>query len=283
MVQKVKNRDPDEAWHSAMRVVQDPEAADQELPGDFLLDHLKQVLAAGTVDEVWQLHLAKMAAYGFDRLLYGASRFMWNPDRIELDDLLLISNHSQEFLDGYFGRGYHHHDPICRWARRNSGVCGWGATGSINPATLSEDERRVLAYNRAMGLVAGYTVSFPESSARSIGVIGLCAAPGLTQQDADAIWASSGDEIVAINQITHLKICSLPTEDPKRSLTARQREALEWVYEGRTIQDIATVMGVSPATVEKHLRLAREVLGVDTTAQAVLKASLHHQIFCSSR
>ena len=31
--------------------------------------------------------------------------------------------------------------------------------------------------------------------------------------------------------------------------------------------------------VEKHLRLAREALDVETTAQAVLKASLQRQIF----
>jgi LuxR family transcriptional regulator len=38
-------------------------------------------------------------------------------------------------------------------------------------------------------------------------------------------------------------------------------------------------MDLTPATVEKHLRLARESLDVETTAQAVLKASFQNQIF----
>jgi LuxR family transcriptional regulator len=38
-------------------------------------------------------------------------------------------------------------------------------------------------------------------------------------------------------------------------------------------------MGLTPTTVEKHLRLARDVLEVDTTAQAVLKAAYQNQIF----
>ena len=38
-------------------------------------------------------------------------------------------------------------------------------------------------------------------------------------------------------------------------------------------------MGLTSATVEKHLRLAREALAVETTAQAVLKAALHNQMF----
>ncbi|MFV0358632.1 MAG: LuxR family transcriptional regulator, partial [Tropicimonas sp.] len=36
---------------------------------------------------------------------------------------------------------------------------------------------------------------------------------------------------------------------------------------------------LTPATIEKHLRLAREALDVMTTAQAVLKASFLNQIF----
>ncbi|MEP3034604.1 MAG: sigma factor-like helix-turn-helix DNA-binding protein, partial [Pseudoruegeria sp.] len=46
-----------------------------------------------------------------------------------------------------------------------------------------------------------------------------------------------------------------------------------------TTQEIAQIMGLTAATVEKHLRLAREVLDVETTAQAVLKASFNNQIF----
>lgn len=73
---------------------------------------------------------------------------------------------------------------------------------------------------------------------------------------------------------------SLPhlTTSGKR-LTNRQREALEWVSDGKTTQDIATLLGLTQATVEKHLRLARKVLGVETTAQAVIRAAFQNQIF----
>ncbi len=56
-------------------------------------------------------------------------------------------------------------------------------------------------------------------------------------------------------------------------------EALQWVGDGKTAQDIALLMGLTPATVEKHLRLAREALDVETTAQAVLKAAFYNQMF----
>ena len=77
----------------------------------------------------------------------------------------------------------------------------------------------------------------------------------------------------------HLKIVHLPGTSRGRQLTQRQREALEWVADGKTMQDIAVLMDVSPAMVEKHLRLAREALDVETTAQAVAKAALLNLIF----
>ena len=77
----------------------------------------------------------------------------------------------------------------------------------------------------------------------------------------------------------HLKVISLPYNNLRCKLTRRQRQVLEWVGDGKTMQDIATIMGLTSATVEKHLRLARAALDVDTTAQAVLKASFQNQIF----
>ena len=48
---------------------------------------------------------------------------------------------------------------------------------------------------------------------------------------------------------------------------------------GKTTQDISVIMELTPATVEKHLRKAREALAVETTAQAVVKAAFQNQIF----
>jgi LuxR family transcriptional regulator len=77
----------------------------------------------------------------------------------------------------------------------------------------------------------------------------------------------------------HLKIMTLPVSLPNQALTRRQREALEWVGDGKTMQDIAQIMGLTQATIEKHLRLARETLNVETTAQAVAKAAFQNQMF----
>ena len=76
----------------------------------------------------------------------------------------------------------------------------------------------------------------------------------------------------------HLKLLTLPYSGA-RPLTRRQIEVLQWVGDGKTNDDIAILMGLTVGTVEKHLRLARDALNVETTAQAVLKASFFNQMF----
>ena len=128
-------------------------------------------------------------------------------------------------------------------------------------------------------MTAGYTVSFFSASKRYKGAISLGGQVGTTQKELDALWQDCGEDIILMNNMAHLKILTLPYDPPNRSLTRRQREALEWVGDGKTTQDIALLMGLTPGTVEKHLRLARASLSVETTAQAVLKAALQNQMY----
>jgi len=67
-------------------------------------------------------------------------------------------------------------------------------------------------------------------------------------------------------------MASLPIPTQRNDLTERQKEVLHWVAHGKTSAEIATILGLSSATIEKHLRQARDTLGVSTTTQAVLFA-----------
>ncbi len=52
-------------------------------------------------------------------------------------------------------------------------------------------------------------------------------------------------------------------------LTGRQREVLQLLAEGRTMKEIATILGISPRTVESHKYEMMEILGVTTSAELV--------------
>lgn len=233
-----------------------------------------------SLEELWLAHTEKMAEYGFDRLLYGFTRYRTSTSLGDPEDFIILSNHEPEYIEGFVTNGLYFHAPMLHWALENEGAGSWRMIGQmLDTETLSREEQRVYEFNVRMGVTVGYTISFKSISARSKGAISLCARRGLTQDEIDAVWDQHGDDILLMNNIAHIKILTLPYTAPTRALTKRQREALEWVGDGKTTQDIAVLMGLTAATVEKHLRLAREALAVETTAQAVLKAALQNQMF----
>jgi len=53
------------------------------------------------------------------------------------------------------------------------------------------------------------------------------------------------------------------------TLTPRQREVLQLVAEGRTMKEVASLLGISPRTAESHKYEVMQVLGIETTAALV--------------
>lgn len=245
-----------------------------------LRDYLHNVARCPSIEELWETHTDKMAGYGFDRLIYGFTRYRTSTSLGDPEDFVILTNHNSDYTDEFLGGGLYFHAPMVHWALANDGACSWTVLHNMaRERAMTQAEERVLEFNRRMGVHAGYTVSFKSISARSKGAIALTAQDGMTQADVDAVWEEHGNDIKLMNDIAHLKILTLPHNPPGRALTNRQREALEWVGDGKTMQDIALLMGLTSATVEKHLRLAREALSVETTAQAVLKAAFANQMF----
>jgi LuxR family transcriptional regulator len=241
---------------------------------------INRLLNVTTIEELWDIHARSMAGFGFDRLLYGCTRFRTATSLGDPDDFVILSNHSRDYLDVFVEDRLYADAPMVQWALHNDGACSW----SLLDARCQRDdfttkERRVLDFNRHHDVLAGYSISFKSLRPRMKAAIALTAQPGMTQAEVDAIWQRDGNAILALNNLAHLCIQTLPYEPPKRHLTDRQREVLTWIGDGKTVQDIAVVMGLTYATVEKHLRLARNALSVETTAQAVLKASFQNQIF----
>ncbi|WP_372604291.1 LuxR family transcriptional regulator, partial [Actibacterium sp.] len=226
-----------------------------------MLDELEALIEAQTVEDVWQRLVGFADGHGFDRLLYGFTRFRTAQSWGDLQDFLVLSNYSPDYLSEYLDMGYYRNGPMLRWVSGNTGSCSWQWAEDLSrDGGLTPDEERVLAFNHAHGLKVGYAISFHETSSRAKGALGLAAAPGRSQDEVDEYWRVNGQKITVFANIAHMKISCLPHKSARRALTNRQREVLEWVGEGKTALDIATIMGLTPATVEKHLRLARDAL-----------------------
>jgi DNA-binding CsgD family transcriptional regulator len=233
-----------------------------------------------SVDQVWRLASDFYKDLGFARANYGFTRFMHRENVGDPVDTIFLTTAKADYADFYFSNGFYARTPVYRWAMRNTGACTWKwVRDAYLAGSLTPDEADAVRQNIALGITAGLSISFPETTTRSKGALGLVADPGIDHDQVEAIWARHQDDLLAVAHIMHLKIILLPQVNSGRSLTERQRQALEWVADGKTAQDVALLMNVSPAMVEKHLRLAREALSVETTTQAVAKAALLNLIF----
>ncbi len=244
-----------------------------------LIKHLDALTNANSVEELWSLHTSRMLAFGFDRLIYGYTRYRTSSSLGDPQDWVVLTTQTPEYMEIFLDEGFVYHAPMLKWALANDGACSWRWMKEMSLTdNMTASERRIMDVNKSMGVTAGYTVSFRSISERTKAAIALTAKEGTDQEAIDQVWARHGDEIIVMNNVMHLKLLTLPYSGD-RHLTKRQREVLQWVGDGKTTLDIAILLGLTTATIEKHLRLAREALDVETTAQAVLKAAFYNQMF----
>jgi LuxR family transcriptional regulator len=233
-----------------------------------------------SVEDLWAHHTQVMADFGFDRLFYAFNAFRGAGLYDNPEDALLLTNMPTDYIDAYVTGGMFRDGVMMRWAIRNVGSASWQRVfAEMSNQPLSDGERAMRALNDRHGILAGYTISFPMAIKNANAGIGMAVRKDMTQADADAIWAEHGEDIETLNHVAHLCILQLPATGQRTLLTQRQSEVLELVADGKTMQDIALILDRNVATVEKHLRGARDALGVETTAQAVRKASILNQIF----
>lgn len=244
------------------------------------MKRLRAYLQKTSVEDLWSHHTKVLADYGFDRVFYGFNAFRGAGLYDNPEDALLLTNMPADYVEAYVNGGMFRDGIMMRWATRNVGAASWrDVFTAMADSAPTAGELAMRELNEKHDITAGYTISFPMAIKNANAGIGLAIEAGRGQDTADAIWAEHGADIETICHVAHLCILQLPATGQRKLLTPRQAEVLELVADGKTMADIALILGRNVATVEKHLRGARDGLGVETTAQAVRKASILNQIF----
>lgn len=100
---------------------------------------LSRVINAESLDGVWSAHVAKIAEFEFDRLLYGHTRFRTASSLGDIRGAVILTNHSPEYLRAYNDRGLYRDGPLPCWALNNLGpvswrrLAEWQAEGRLGP------------------------------------------------------------------------------------------------------------------------------------------------------
>lgn len=246
----------------------------------MMTSFLEKLVEAESAKQVGQCYGNAIAHYGFSNFIYVARFMLHVPSAVMRENVEVLSSAPKELVEGLMVDGVIPRSPWARWSQENAGDV---ATRTLLQRT---DDRardfkpgKAVALMQERGMLSGRLISLKDKVVRSHGAVFLNPHAGANHDDADRIWSESHRELTLLSWVMHLRMATIQRHEHSAPLTERQQQVLEWSSAGKTVGEIATIIGVTPATVEKHLRLARSAMGADSTAQAILKAHLTHQIF----
>lgn len=244
------------------------------------MQHLNVLLRATDIETVWSRCCQVYREFGFEHVVYGYSPDYRGGGIGLREDFLVLSTFGRDFTAELLDHRHYESSITFNWALRNVGIASFAMDIKDSGLSCFHGPRpEATEFFQRHGLLAGLSIGFPPTRSKGRGVMVLIAPPHLPQDRVDAMIGLHGETLFVIGAIAHRCLMSMPYAQSERRLTIRQREVLEWLAEGKSMADVATIMGVSLPTVEKHLRLARETLGVETTAHALSKAAFLNQVF----
>ena len=107
---------------------------------------LLKLLSARTVEATWTILTAELDAFGFDRLLYGMTRFRTAVSLGDPQDMLILSNHPDDYVEAFVNGRMFANAPMTMWAIDNEGAMSWSLVADMADA-LSAEQKQVLECN----------------------------------------------------------------------------------------------------------------------------------------
>jgi len=179
----------------------------------------------------------------------------------------LISNYDIRWTGHYLDQFYHKSDPIILRALRDPKPFRWGAEfiGSASSRFI----RNFFHEAASFGICSGLT--YPMGRWRA-GRAALTFASDSSGSDflVHAPETCGVLRMAAYEFHRHFRRLVAPGYSVNGvALSLRQVQCLEWIAMGKTIAEVAFLLGVARSTAKHHLQVVREKLNVHTSAQAV--------------
>jgi DNA-binding CsgD family transcriptional regulator len=204
--------------------------------------------------------------YGLKNIAYLGVNLPTNNTR----QFYVHSTYSKDWLHRYETENYVCIDPIVQLGLKGMMPIDWG---DVEKLTLAQ--RKIFGESEEFG-VGHHGLTFPLH-----GLHGETAIFSVTADFSKAEWdnfkRSNLRDMRIIADFFHQRVLGESLgEDavPSLSLTERELECLKWSAEGKTYEDISTLLGISARTVRFFLENARHKLGSLNTTHAVASAML---------
>jgi LuxR family transcriptional activator of conjugal transfer of Ti plasmids len=184
----------------------------------------------------------------------------------------LISSYPKSWTDHYFKEGYDKIDPVLQRPRVNSQIDFWD--GRDARSANSAKERRMFDDAMTFEIRTGLTIRIPTGKNQ---LAAFTLAVDDRSLGLDRFIESSQDvlHMVGLTYHAHVSARIDPANSNSRRdipLSQRERQCLAWTSDGKTMQDIALLLGLTPRGVKFHLDNARKNLSALTLPHAVALA-----------
>lgn len=179
-----------------------------------------------------------------------------------------VSNYHPEWQSRYLTQNFASIDPVVSMAKEQMRAFTWAAGA---PRSLSKPQRRFYSEAGDFGIRSG--ISIPIRTA-----FGHMSMLTLASHKPSLCLETDIDQIAAVTAVAQLHAKmeqhdAEPTASVEIDLKAKQALCLKWSAEGKTMRDIASIEGMSFATVNFHLNNARKALDAGSLAQATALAT----------
>jgi DNA-binding CsgD family transcriptional regulator len=184
----------------------------------------------------------------------------------------LISSYPKSWTSHYFREGYDNIDPVLQESRSTSRILVWD--GREARSAKSAKERRLFDDALSFKIRTGLTIRVPSSQNQ---FAAFTLAVDERSLGLDRFIETSQDmlEMVGLNYHAHVSAKIERTSAGGgivSALTQRERQCLAWTSDGKTMQDIAELLGIKKRGVRFHLDNARQNLAALTLPHAVALA-----------
>jgi LuxR family quorum-sensing system transcriptional regulator CciR len=178
---------------------------------------------------------------------------------------IFLQNYPASWVETYARAGLHRIDPARRLAGQRPGSFAWEELPRLGG--LSDQERAMMEDAHRAGLGQGFTVPLH--------------APGERAASCSFAMAAGQDlpkrSVLAAELLAHVAFAALfdlrhPGRLQAPRLTARQRECVTLMAQGKTDWEIAAILGLGEETVTAYLKEARRRFGVSRRTQLALAA-----------
>lgn len=233
---------------------------------DAVLNFAQACENAAALPDLELIWRDRMRALGFACAALGGHADPLHPERTTY----VFCSYPREWVAHYSTQRYFLIDPVYRAVEAGASDFLWHDPDFYQG--LAWRQRRILAEAREFGLRFGRTHALAPTHY-------LTASSSLVSDSVDFDPAAYATAKLS-NVITHHRaalLCAAP-RGPSPRLSHRESQCLQLCARGRTDPEIARELGISVATVRRHIESVRLRFGVSSRVQAAIRALLSGQI-----